>query len=492
MTIPTLSHRASSNPNSGIDGFLAHRLSLLTLCAFLFAATDLQAGLKITTLFSFNWTNGAVPTGEMVQGADGSLYGVTAEGGSAAGYGSIFKISLDGVFTSLVSLADSTGYSPNGLVLATNGNFYGTAYYGGLFNKGTVFKVTPEGSITLLACFDGTNGCNPASELIEAADGNLYGTTPVGGIPGDPFGGYGTIFRLTPDGSLITAFLFNADTGFNTWPALTKGQDGNLYGTTGNGGAYTNVFWFGYGTAFRLSLTGGFSKIASFDGTNGMGPKYALVAGKDGNFYGTSWGGTNLDSDRGPLGNFFRVTPSGEIKSIFSFNGTNGSLPRGLMLARDGNFYGVTGSGGAGFTGARPFSPGGGEGTIFQITTSGVLTSLHSFTNRVLPLGGLVQASDGNLYGTTRQGGAYGWGTIFRLSVPMPPVLQPVSSTGSTLAITWTSVSGQTYQVQCSSNIFSASWQPLGSPVIATNGTMTILDSIGSAQQKFYRVVMLP
>jgi uncharacterized repeat protein (TIGR03803 family) len=213
------------------------------------------------------------------------------------------------------------------------------------------------------------------------------------------------------------------------------------------------------------------------------------VQGGDGYFYETSYlGGTNHDSSGNVIGSVFRLTSGGEASTVFSFNGTNGSYPRGLMQASDGNFYGVTGCGGIGYAG-RVSS---GAGTVFKMTPDGTLTTLVTFTNNELPFGGLLQASDGNLYGTTRTGGAYGHGTVFRLSVPMPPVPRSIAQEGSMLTATWNVVATQTYQPQYCNDLVKTIWSNLGVSLTATNGSMTISDLVGADPQRFYRLALLP
>jgi uncharacterized repeat protein (TIGR03803 family) len=164
------------------------------------------------------------------------------------------------------------------------------------------------------------------------------------------------------------------------------------------------------------------------------------------------------------------------------------------MQATDGNFYGLTGAGGPGFVGPLYGGPEIGHGTVFRLTPDGVLTTLFSLnvTNGDAPFGGLAQGRDGNLYGMTTLGGAYGHGTIFRLSVPMTPLLQSVSRTDSTVALTWRAVAGQSYQVQYSTNLTQTNWIDLGSSCTATNGCVTACDTIGADPQLLYRVVLLP
>ena len=375
-----------------------------------------RAGVTLSTLFSFAGTNGATPMGTLVQGRDGNLYGVAQTGG-AYGNGTVFKMALDGTFTLLASFATTNGSASHaGLVLGTDGNFYGTTAAGGTFGLGTIFKVTSEGALTTLVSFNGTNGANPGSELTQGNDGNFYGTAPYGGLYQDPWKlGYGTIFQVTPRGVLTTLVRFNGTNGGYPLAGLVQGTDGDFYSTTLAGGVFTNSDGAMIGTAFKMTPAGALTTLLSFDGTNGAGSNYELAKSQDGNFYGTSLVGAFSDSIGTQLGNVFRLTPDGLLTPLFWFNGANGAIPRGLMQASDGNFYGAAGAGGADYNGT--VTGAGGSGTIFTMTPEGALTTLVTFTNKDHPFGRLVQASDGNLYGTTLSGGAYGNGTIFRINL---------------------------------------------------------------------------
>jgi uncharacterized repeat protein (TIGR03803 family) len=371
-------------------------------------------------------------------------------------------------------------------VEGADGNFYGTTSDGQYHDQhgipyGTVFQITPGGLLTTLASFNGTNGQLPDAELVQGADGGFYGTTEYGGQYNDSYGyGCGTAFKVTSSGVLTTLVSFNCTNGagYSPWCPLPQGSDGNFYGTTRAGGS------LGYGTLFQITPAGAVTTLLSFNGTNGAGSFFGLVRGADGSFYGTSDSGGACR-----CGTVYRVTTSGMLTTLASFNGTNGACPRGMTQASDGNFYGMTANGGIGYD-SQVY--GSGYGTVFQVTPTGTVTNLVSFTSADWPFGGLVQADDGNLYGVTRHGGAYGHGRIFRLSVPMPPVFRAMIQMGSTVALTWSAVAGQMYQVQYNTNLGQADWINLGSPFTATNGTATASDTIGPDPQRLYRVVLLP
>jgi uncharacterized repeat protein (TIGR03803 family) len=274
---------------------------------------------------------------------------------------------------------------------------------------------TPAQTFTTLVTFDGTNGANPSQEsLIQGADGNLYGTTSE--LAGNTY--YGTIFKMTPGGKLTTLYHFcaqaNCTDGFDPEAGLVQASNGSLYGTTSFGGADSS----NSGTVFKITSGGKLTTLYSFCANSncpdGVQPQAALVQGSDGNLYGsTSGGGTN-----GGDGTVFKITRRGILTTLHSFGFTDGESPGALVRGTDGNFYGTTRGGGA-----RPIN--GTGGTIFKITSGGMLTTLYNFcstynngfcTDGAGPRGPLVQASDGNLYGTTEEGGINNMGTVFKIS----------------------------------------------------------------------------
>ena len=437
-----------------------------------------EAGVTLTSLVSFNQTNGAFPSAGLVQGTDGNFYGTTASYGPG-GYGTLFQMTPAGTFTNLVSFNSTNGAGPRaGLVQGTDGGFYGTTYNGGSNNAGTVFQFTTNGTLTTLVTFAISTGGYPIAGLIQGQDGSFYGTTAIGGTNSG-----GTAFQVMTNKTLATLASFNisGDGGNSPYAGLVQANDGSLYGTTYQGG--TN----GRGTIFKLTTNGTFTSLYSFTGTNdGAYPYAGLVQGADGNFYGTTfYGGTN------GVGTVFEFATNGTLTTLVSFGNTNGAYPQaGLVRGSDGGFYGTTSAGGA-YTNQSSL----GCGTVFKLGTNGTLTTLASFdgTNGAAPEAGLIQGADGNFYGTTTQGGTNGYGTVFRLSVIVPPPdFLTVSQTGATLAMTWSATVGQSYQLLYKTDLNQPTWNNLNNSLTATNPIMTTFDAMGPDQQRFYRILLLP
>jgi len=323
----------------------------------------------LTTLVSFGATNGSYPFAGLVQGSDGNFYGTTQYGGTNGNYGTVFQMTPAGTLTSLVSFNGTNGnYPAAALVQGTNGNFYGTTESGGASGMGTVFEVTSSGVLTTLVSFNNTDGAVPLAGLVQGTNGNFYGTTfqggnlSFGGLLGNS--GIGTVFQMTPTGGLPTKFEFSGGNGANPAGGLVQATNGNLYGTTSIGGNLNANAGWGFGTVFKMTPGGAMTPLVSFNLTNGYNPTAGLVQGSDGNLYGTTDGGGT-----GVGGTVFKMTPAGALTTLVSFNGADGNSPQApLVKGTDGNFYGTTEYGGAN-----------GLGTVFQVTTNGTLTTLVSF-----------------------------------------------------------------------------------------------------------------
>jgi uncharacterized repeat protein (TIGR03803 family) len=364
---------------------------------------------------------GAEPYSALVQGTDGNLYGATAGNGEhGEGAGTVFEITPTGklttlhVFCSVQNAAERCldgNFPIAGLVQATDGNFYGTVAGGGSnFNVscnnfplggvdgcGTIFAITPSGQLTTLYNFCALSNCTdgsvPFAGMVQGTDGNFYGTTLGGGANCIAIGGCGTVFKITPSGTLTTLYSFCSLSGCadGDWPT-------------------------------------------------------ALIQAADGSFYGaTTFGGTSTSCTNG-CGTIFRITASGTFTTLHSFDNTDGNDPSVPMQATDGDFYGTTGAGGAHA-----------QGTIYKFTASGALTTLYNFCSQSgCPDGsapdGLIQDTNGNFYGTTLSGGTSdvcsgGCGTVYSLSVGLGPFVETQTSSGkvgTTIKILGTNLTGAT------------------------------------------------
>jgi len=306
---------------------------------------------------------------------------------TAQQFGVIYSFPLDG--------APCCPKPPAILAQGPDGSLYSTLPFGGN-TSGAVFKVTPKGKFTDLYDFEADKLFAPYGGLTLGTDGRFYGTTSGGGNSLQ-----GTVFAITMGGQLTTLYTFSGGSdGFAPYAPPIEGVDKNFYGTTLEAGSQSPQ-----GTMYKVTTSGSLTTIHQFQGTDGAGPAVPLIQGIDGNLYGsTQFGGSRGD------GALFRVTTAGSLTLLHSFDFTTGAYPSALIQASDGNFYGTTLSGGAD-----------NKGVVFRMTASGDVTVLHSFNpsggDGGAPQTGLVQASDGNLYGTAQSGGASGYGTIFRVGL---------------------------------------------------------------------------
>ena len=304
----------------------------------------------LTALYTFcsqsGCTDGQNPVAGLVQATNGNLYGTTESGGASSA-GTVFKITSTGTLTTLYSFCSQAG-CPDGqfplasLVQGIDGNLYGTTFFGGgIVDAGTIFKITPSGALTTLYSFCSQSVCTDGSDpsgLVQSTDGNFYGTTREGGL-----NDYGTVFRITPTGTLTTLHSFGSQStdGIYPYAGLVQATDGNFYGTTYVGGGNSS------GTVFRIKPNGTLTTLYAFCSqsgcTDGQGPGAGLVQATDGSLYGTTvYGGANLD------GTVFKVTPTGTLTTLHSFEGTDGDFPMSaLVQGTDGNLYGTTTGGGA-------------------------------------------------------------------------------------------------------------------------------------------------
>ncbi len=421
-------------------GRLKFAYALVVFCA---AAASVSPAQTLKTLYTFctqsGCSDGDNPTASLVQGTDGNFYGITPSGGAdpsgfycgPSGCGTVFQITPQGAFTTLYSFCAQSGCTDGGvpaapLIQGTDGNFYGTTWQGGVSSGGTIFSITPAGALTTIYSFcsdaDCTDGSGPQGALFQASDGSFYGTTYGSG-------GVGTVFNVTTGGTMTTLYNFSPNTGVSfgggSYAGLAQGSDGNFYGTTPSGGANNdggNCF-SGCGTVFQITPSGTLTTIYSFcaqtNCSDGLYPYSGLVLGANGNFYGTTIQGGAYNA-----GTVFSISTAGVLTTVYSFcrqtHCPDGFHPAaGLTLALDGNFYGTTVLGGASD-----------NGTVFKITPSGTLTTLYSFCSLANcadgndPTAAVIQGLDGNFYGTTQYSGSQssGYGTVFSLIVGQPAV----------------------------------------------------------------------
>lgn len=430
---------------------------------------------NLTTLTSFSGSTGVIPDGAkpysgVLMGSDGFLYGTTHQGGTngfPVGYGTIYKVSPTGITTTLWSFNNTNGAQPYGaLASGDDGNLYGTTLVGGSGGLGTIFRISTNGGLTTLHSFDGANGARPSARLKRGADGAFYGTTQQGGV-----NNLGTIFRLTTNGNFSSLYSFDGVNGSRPYAEVTLGLDSHLYGTTLTGGA-SNL-----GTVFRFTTNGSFTSLFTFVGTNGATPYGGLTLDLTGVFYGTAaYGGAN------GAGTIFRITTNGVHTTLRSFDGDNdGENPWSTLLrGQDGTYYGSTILGGDAASVPR--------GTVFQFTTNGTFAVLISFgfdTNGASPYGGLAQDATGNIYGTTFDQGPDLKGTVFRLNPAVGKIQSNLTPAG--FEIGWEAWLGKTYYVEYRTNILQGQWANWAGPISATNGVMKVLDPI-STSGRFYRL----
>jgi len=426
--------------------------AVILLCATTAIALPAQT-LKI--LLDFNGANGSQTYAAMVQATDGNLYAATSAGG-ASDYGAIVKMTPGGKLSTLYSFCTKgapcvDGAFPYGtLVQAANGDLYGTTLDGGAqcYGCGSVFKITPSGALTTIYSFACPevgrcpDGANPESGLVEDAHGNFYGTTLYGGA-----NDHGTVFKLTSGGAftLLHSFCVTVCTdGEAPYAGLILAGDGDFYGTTSGGGAFNN------GSVFKITPSGTLTTVYSFcaqkNCADGFYPYAGVIQATDGKFYGTTSGGGAHD-----WGTVFKLTPGGKLTTLYNFCSQSGCTDgeqgyAALIQGSDGNLYGSTALGGL-------YSSSG--GTIFQVTSGGAFTTLYSFcaqgafplcTDGEEPQAALVQDTNGNFYGTTTYGGK-DEGVVFGLSMGLGPFVktQPTSgAVGAVVNILGTNLTGAT------------------------------------------------
>lgn len=413
--------------------------------------------------------DGATPESGMVLAGDGNFYGTTYVGG-ANNLGSVYKMTPSGTVTTLYSFSSTGGQNPQGgLVEGTDGNLYGTTYTDSVSSSGTVFQITLAGALTVLYTFTGTpDGKHPQGALIEGTDGYLYGTTHGGGANTD-----GTVFKIAKGvGTVNILHSFDKTDGNSPMGSLVQAANGFLYGMTEDGGANSK------GNIFKIS-TDGTTFYDMYDmgatTTDAEEPYGNLVIGPDGNYYGVTYnGGANSD------GTFFEFVEaqggtSGTETVLYSFQGGTAdgkSQQAGIILGSDGNFYGTSSKDGAND-----------DGAVFKVTSTGTETVLYSFaggtTDGTTPLGNLVQGNDGNFSSTLSTGGADTHGAVFKIAIS-PALASPVVLTlgsasvtvGHQVSLTWavSNAYGETMG-QCFATSNDSEWS--GAKAVSGSVTLT-------------------
>ena len=455
---------------------------------FLFAVATVAANAQtFKTLVDFEWGNGAGPDhAALAQGRDGNLYGATSYGG-VHDDGTIFSLTPEGTLATLYSFCGkqncADGQHPFvGLVLATDGNFYGTTWSQGK-GSDTVFGFAPHQLITV----DRFAATNP-SGLMQANDGSLYGTTRYGGSTLN-----GTIFKIAPSGVVTILYSFCvappscSDGSSPSFEGLVQATDGNFYGTTERGGAHQR------GTVFKFTPGGVLTALYSFcakDGcADGQDAQAGLIQGRDGNLYGTTngGGGESCSYDYG-CGTIFKVTPGGKLVTLHIFHGEDGRGPSGnLVQGTDGNLYGSTLGGGR-------YD----RGTLFEFTPDGKVTTLHVFdsTDGSDP-SPLYQSTNGIFYGTSLSDGPFGLGTVFSLDMGLGPFVSlprnsgKVGSTGGILGQGFTGTTDVSLNgTSATFTIVSDTYLTATIPPGATSGYVTVTTPSGKlTSNKLFRVI---
>jgi uncharacterized repeat protein (TIGR03803 family) len=444
-----------------------------------------------SVLYSFctvsGCNDGGQPQAGLVQGTDGNLYGTTSNDGVNFS-GTVYKLTTGGSLTTLYSFCSqpscADGSFPfGGLIQGTDGNFYGTTGVDGASPEGsggTVFTISSTGSLTTLYSFCNNGACPdgdaPHGNLVEGPDGSFYGITQYGGAGSMSIGdGSGTVFKIGASGGFESLYSFcskaNCADGQTPYGGLALGTDGNFYGTTQLGGANNS------GTVFKITPSGKLTTIYSFcsqsDCADGEIPAGTLLLLSNGNFYGITSGGGGHSS-----GTLYEITPGGSLSLIYTFCSNagcpDGASPIGaLILASDGNFYGVTSAGG---------SPAH-DGTVYRLTPSGTFSTIYEFclgqsncTDGITPISGVIQGKDGNLYGVTLSGGSQAEGAVYKITGLKPPLT-------ASIAIAATPYPPSVGQpVTITATLTGSSGTPTGSVTFTSDGATLCTESLSSGK----------
>jgi uncharacterized repeat protein (TIGR03803 family) len=426
---------------------------------------------------------------QLIQGEDGNLLGTNSGGGAPYGVGVILRISLTGqgrlIYQFCLRTNCPDGEFPEGLYQVPGGTMYGLTDEGGTSGNGALFQLSSGGKETVLYSFCSQPNC---------ADGVNPSSAPVpsleGGLLGTAWGGgangQGTLFEVFPTGefTVLYAFCAQANCTDGALPATSPIQtpNGNIYGTTESGGTYAS------GNVYALTPEGQLFNVRSFLAhTPGFSALPKLILGADGNFYGvTEHGGAPTDD-----GTVFKINPHLAFTNLYNFcpktNCAHGADPVGLIQGSDGNLYGITQGGGNESN----------TGTIFKITPQGVLTTLYAFCQQANCLDGgnpqsLMQETNGLFYGTTGDGGTLGGGTVFSLSMGLAPFVQTnpgFGKVGGQIGILGNNLTGTTsvtfHGVTAAFTVVSDSYITATVPAGATSGKIEVTTPTGMLASNF-------
>jgi len=384
-------------------GVRHHPLFAAVVCLVIWWVASCSAlAQTLTVLHSFNGNDGAYPFSRLSIDSQGNLYGTTG-GTLPPTYGTVFELSRANPLGNVLVRFRRTptgicDFCVDNLLRDAQGNLYVSDAIGGSSGNGGVYKITPSGimPILLYSFTGGADGKYPNSGLIADGQGNLYGTTGMGGVFGQ-----GVVFKVTPAGaeSVLYAFTGGSDGG-EPWGRLLRDSQGNFYGTTyADGGLQLS-----FGVVFKLTPSGVETVLHSFTGGGDGGhPNGDLIADAQGSLYGTT-----PAIPRSTHGTVFQLTQQGGFTVLHTFSGTDGFDPRsGVIMDASGNLYGTTWSGGSS-----------NDGVVYKLSSNGTETVLHNFSGSdgSMPVAGLVFDTAGNLYGTAAYGGTSNNGVVFRLT----------------------------------------------------------------------------
>lgn len=434
---------------------------------FLAVATMGSSAQTFKTLLNFNGSNGTGPSAP-IQAFDGNYYGTTGGGGANCPQGSrcgtIYRLSagkMTAVYTFCLQSGCPDGSGPGGLVQGMDGNLYGETFGGGANGGGTFFRMSLSGKLTTISSFCAPSVCGygtTPSLSVQGPDGSFYGVAELGGAYG-----YGSIAKISLSGKLTTLHSFNLTDGAGPIGNLIEGTNGNLYGTTWDGGNlncnWGENFWGGCGTIFELTPKGSLRTLYSFCPflcADGAAPEGKIVEDASGNLYGTTlYGGfVYAESQCDPVGcgTVFKLNANGQLNPLYTFctqgdgECADGFWPGGgLTLGSDGNLYGSAPQGGLWENNNCTFAC----GTLFSVTPDGAFSDLHDFidTDGAYPYFAPTQATNGVFLGESSQGGSENYGTLFRLSMNLSAFVEtnPASGkVGTTVVIMGNNLKGST------------------------------------------------